>query len=379
MKRNLQGFYFWLCLIFTWIAIGATIIYNFRIRFFGHAIPYTSYLALLLCVFLPLVFLVYPANKKKATDKIPWYDLFFAVLSFIGPAFLVIFALEIPKTLWVINPPIWLLILGVITCGLIVEGVRRVIGPLMAVIISLFSLYPLFASYMPGIFHAKSYPLGRIITYYFLTTDGMFGVPFHAFGVLIIGFILFGMALNATGASRFILNLATSILGKLTGGPALIAVISSAFKASLSGDSISHAATTGTVTIPAMKKIGIPAEIAAAIEAIASNAGLLTPPVMGSIAFIMAGVLGIPYAHVAIAASFPMLIYYIGVFANTLFYAYKMKLPAWSDEIPSLKKVFAEVGFTFLCCPAYFSALLYKGRVVGTLLYRIILVLCRLY
>ncbi|MFC2002856.1 TRAP transporter permease [Chloroflexota bacterium] len=330
----------------AWGCIGLTIFYVFRMHIFGQMMIETAFLAVLLGTFLPLSFLVFPATKKAPRNKVPWYDVILAVLSVAGPAFVFIFALRLSESLWQIRPPPLQMGLGILTWVLVIEGARRVVGWPFAVIAAIISVYPLFASHMPSVFLAKSYPLQRLVGFHFLSRQSIFGIPMYIFGNLLIAFMVFGIALEATGAAKFLINIAQGLMGRARGGPALVAVVASAFMASLSGSSIANVVATGSVTIPAMKRLGFEPRVAGAIEACASNGGQLMPPVMGAAAFIMAAFLEIPYAWVCLAAFLPMIVYYVGLLAQVYLYAHHKQIPAVdASEIPPLRKTLGQGWF----------------------------------
>ncbi|MFC2003882.1 TRAP transporter permease, partial [Chloroflexota bacterium] len=304
--------------------------------FTGSVMPQEAFLAVLLAIFLGAAFLVYPASKSSPVDKVPWYDAVFAVLGFLAP-----FSIA-PKALYILNfglawdpPPVYLAA-GIITWGLVLEATRRATTPVFTVILTFFSLYPLFAHLMPGWMIGMQYNWQQLVGYHFLGGESLFGIPINVVSRLIIGFIIFAIVLQATGGGTFFLNLALSIVGRVRGGVAKVSVFSSALFASISGSVVANVLTTGSVTIPIMKRAGYPPHYAAAIEACASTGGTLTPPVMGATAFIMAEFLGIPYITVAIAAAIPMLLYYLGEFIQVDAYAAKTGIKGLSkEEVPS--------------------------------------------
>ncbi|MFC1972005.1 TRAP transporter permease [Chloroflexota bacterium] len=318
----------------------------FRLNIAGMVMVEFGYFALLLAIFLPLVFLFIPATKRAPQDKVPWYDLILAVLSIPGPIFAFIFALEIIGGSWSVSPPTIAVALGLVTWGLIIEGIRRATSPVLAVIVLLSSVYPLFGESMPSILISKSYSLTRIIGYHYLSNASIFGLPMQVFARILIGFMFFGVALDNTGGGKFLLNLATGLLGRVKGGPALVAVLGSSMLASLSGSSVANVISTGSITIPAMKKLGIEPHVAGAIESCASTGGVLMPPVMGATAFVMAAMLRIPYATVIIAAAIPMIVYYACLFGQVYFYAQRHNFGTYEDkDIPPLKQTFVQGWF----------------------------------
>jgi TRAP transporter 4TM/12TM fusion protein len=182
------------------------------------------------------------------------------------------------------------------------------------------------------------------------------GIPMRAFGELVIGFILFGAALQYTGAGRFFNNLALGLFGAVRGGPAKVAIFASGLMGSVSGSVISNVLTTGVVTIPAMKRIGFRPSYAGAVEACASTGGVLMPPIMGATAFVMASFLGVPYVHVAAAALIPSVLFYLGLFVQIDAYAGREGLKGLPRaELPSLARTFKE-GWYYL---AVFVVLVY--------------------
>jgi TRAP transporter 4TM/12TM fusion protein len=288
-----------------------------------------------------------------------------AGLSLLGPAFVLVFSLDLVglKGNWIVEPPVTAFILGLLTWALVLEGVRRATDPILAIIIGLFSVYPLFASFMPAPFMAKSYSINRLVGYYYLGLDGMMGLPMQTFGSILIGFLVFGVVMEVTGAAKFLLNIALSLVGRTTGGPALVSVLASSFLAMLSGSSVANVISVGTITIPTMKKLGYPAHVAAAIESNASTGGVLMPPVMGATAFLMAAILRLSYAEVCIAAFCPMVVYYVSLFAQVFFYSHRHKLRGMDlAEVPPFKKTFKE-GWFYIGAIAVLIYLLFYVKV----------------
>ncbi|MBI2953760.1 MAG: TRAP transporter fused permease subunit [Chloroflexi bacterium] len=353
----------WVVFAATWIALTVTVLYVFRTSIIVDNIIETAFMAFLLGMFLPLVFLMFPVSNKRQQNRIPWYDWVLAGLSLVGPAFIFVNAVPLVVSVWQLRPPPFAFAVGILTLCLLLEASRRAIGLSYTVIVGVVLVYPLFASNMPEVLLAKSYSIERIVGFQFLSTAGIFGIPMGIFGTALMGFMVFGTVMDATGASKFLLDVAQGLLGKARGGPALVSILASSFMASLSGSSIANVVTVGTVTIPAMKKAGYKPTMAAAIEACASNGGQLMPPVMGATAFVMAGLLRIPYASVAIAALLPMIVYYAGLFANVYLYAQRHGLPALqASEIPSLKTTLKN-GWYYLSAVAVLVYLMFWIKV----------------
>lgn len=195
-----------------------------------------------------------------------------------------------------------------IIAGLIIG--RRMLGNILPVLAILFILYAAFGSHVPGMFQTVKFSYKRIATYLFSMTDGLYGSTLLVSAQYIFLFILFGKILELTGAGEFFVDLAFSVAGKVRGGPAQAAVYSSMLMGTISGSGVANVVTTGTFTIPLMKKTGYRPAIAGAVEAVASSGGQIMPPVMGAVAFIMSEMTGIPYSSIAIAALVPAMLYY---------------------------------------------------------------------
>ena len=348
-----------------WGVVGATIFQVFRLRLADRVLVQLGFSALLVALLLPLVFLVIPATRKAPLGKVPWYDYCLAGLSACGPAFVLVFAEDILMSMWPIQPPPVVFILGLVTWGFVLEGVRRTTGWILAALVSLFSVYPLFASHLPPLFFAKSYSLDRLTGFHFLSTDSMFGLPMDVFGGTLVGFMIFGVALEVTGGADFLLKLAQGLVGRLRGAPALVGVIGSAMLATISGSAVANVISTGSITIPAMKKLGYEPEMAGAIESCASTGGVLTPPVMGASAFVMAALLEIPYSAVCLAAAIPAAVYYVSLFMQVYLHAERKSLPILSrDEIPSIIKTLKH-GWFYLGAVVFLVYTLFWVRVEG--------------
>ncbi len=199
------------------------------------------------------------------------------------------------------------------TILLVMEASRRIIGSPMAILATLFLAFAYFGPYLPGIFAHKGYQIFDIAEYMYLTTEGIFGVPLGVSATYIFLFILLGAYLEQAGIISFFSDLAMSLVGHTKGGPAKVAVFSSALLGMVNGSAIANVVTVGSFTIPLMKKTGFRAHFAGAVEATASMGGQLMPPVMGAVAFIMADTLGIPYVQICKAAAIPAVLYFLAV------------------------------------------------------------------
>lgn len=355
--RVLPPFPRYCSIVLTCIGVLAAVLYLFHIgvSIWGELLVGTAYLHLILALFLPQVFFHFPLTQRSR-ERIPWYDVILIILSFITPFYFFLHGVDILNKGWEIAPPQLAFILGLILWGIVLEASRRAVGWLLFFLVLSFSLYPLFAGYMPGMFYAQTFSLSRVVGYNIMGPEGVIGLPTRVLGNLFIGFMLFGVALTFTGAASFFLNLALSLLGRVRGGTSKVSVISSAMVGSISGSVITNVITTGSFTIPAMKRAGYPSYYAGAIETCASSGGVLMPPIMGAAAFVMAGILNISYAEVALAAAVPSILYYLGLFVQVDGFAAKKGLKGLpKEDIPSAWQTLKDGWFYILA----FAILIY--------------------
>jgi TRAP transporter 4TM/12TM fusion protein len=216
-------------------------------------------------------------------------------------------------------------------------GVWRCGGLVLLGICTVFALYPMFADHMPGVLWGAQFTPEEAMLAHALGIESIIGIPMRVVAELLIGFIVFGVALTLTGAGDFFMNLAAALMGGTRGGPAKVAILSSGFFGSLSGSVISNVLSTGTLTIPTMRRCGYPPTYAAAVEACASTGGSLMPPVMGAVAFVMAMFLNVPYSEVMVAAAVPAILFYVVLLLQADHYAARNGLaPLPVTEIPPL-------------------------------------------
>ena len=291
-----------------------------------------------------LVYLLYPAHRKLKRDRIPWYDWLLSAASIIA-------TLYIPANLRYIvgnigNYGTPQIVVGIIGILLLMEACRRVVGAPILIIVSCFLAYTLFGQYIAGTFGHRGYSIRQTVTHMYYTLDGVFGTPIGVSATFICLFILFGAFLDQTGVGKFFIDLANAIAGKRVGGPAKVAVISSAFFGTVSGSSVANTVGTGSFTIPAMKKIGYRPEFAGAVEAAASTGGQIMPPVMGAAAFLMAESTGFPYSRIIISAIIPALLYFTGILISVHHEARKSGLKGMQEaEIPKFGLLMRERGY----------------------------------
>jgi len=236
-------------------------------------------------------------------------------------------------------------IFAIITIVVLLEIARRSIGIFIPMLSLIALVYAVYGPHFPGVFGHAGFSIERLLFRVYMTTEGLFGMTFSIATTYIILFILFGAFLNASGATRLFNDLAIAIAGQRRGGPAQVAVLSSALTGTLSGSAVANVATTGTFTIPLMKNIGLKPRFAGAVEAAASTGGMVMPPIMGAAAFIMAGFLGVSYNIIILAAIIPAILYYAGLIIAIDLEAKKQGLKGMSkDSIPQVMAVLKEGG-----------------------------------
>lgn len=369
--RTLSSFWRTVIITFTLAGILIAILQIFLI----YPLIENAYLYWLMVFFLPPVFIFFPAAANAPRTKVPFYDVVLFFLALVFSIYLALQAWNITLKGWAFLAPLHLSIMSGLLCFLILEAVRRAGGTTLFLFTAIFASYPLFASFMPGVLEGTSYPFRNVVIYHILSTESVIGIPLNVLGTLVIGFMIFGSALVATGGGKFFIDFAFALLGSQPGGPAKVAIISSGLFGSLSGSVISNVLTTGSITIPAMKKIGYPPHYAAAVEACASSGGCIMPPVMGAVAFVMASFLGIPYVEVAIAALIPALLYYFGLFIQVDFFARKTGLKGLpKNEIPHLMPILKE-GFPYLLALSLLIYFLYLRKEAQSPFYAIVALL----
>jgi TRAP transporter 4TM/12TM fusion protein len=237
------------------------------------------------------------------------------------------------------------MVLGIGLSIAILEIARRVVGLPLSITAFLLFLYAQFGHFIPGDWGHRPYSFNRIISFLYMSPEGIFGIPLGISANLVILFIIFGAFLAESGGGKFFIDFATSLIGRYRGGPAKAAVISSALFGTISGSPAANVVGTGTFTIPLMKSLGYRAEIAGAVEAVASTGGLMMPPVMGASAFLIAQYMGISYWQVCIVGFLPAILYYLSVFLVVDLEAIKLGLRGLpSSEITPLKTVVSKKG-----------------------------------
>lgn len=271
-----------------------------------------------------LTFLLFPATKGMRKDRIPWYDFVLALLALAVTLYIPFNYAYLVKNIG--NYRLIEVIIGVVGILLVMEACRRTVGLPILIIVSCFLLYAVFGKYIPGSFGHRGYTIRQLSTHMYYTIEGVFGTPIGVSATFIFLFILFGAFLEKTGVGKLFIDLANALAGKRVGGPAKVAVISSALQGTVSGSSVANTVGTGSFTIPAMKKLGYKPEFAGAVEAAASTGGQLMPPIMGAAAFLMSEVTGFAYSKIVLAAIVPAILYFSGILISVHHEAKKLGL-----------------------------------------------------
>lgn len=303
------------------------------------------YLYLLAATLFPLIFLIFPA-RPASNATTPWYDWLIAGAAC---AMLVWFATRADAILnegWEYSSPPLAKLFAAALWLLILEALRRTNGLAMTIIVTVISLYPIVADVIPNPLRGNPQSLSDTLAYHLVSSESAFGIPMRAFAEIVVGFIVFGVALNHTGGGRFFNDFAFALVGRWRGGAAQVGIISSALQGSISGSVISNVISSGVVTIPAMKRTGFRADYAGAVEAVSSTGAVLMPPVMGSTAFVMASFLGKSYGEIALAATVPALLLYLALVVQVDGYAARAGLHGMrASELPRLSAVMKDGWF----------------------------------
>lgn len=336
-RRTLSGPLRIVVAIATAAAILLAVNQLFNLRLLGFAMLDPQYLYLLALVLLAVAFLTFPAYAGAPLDRVPWYDVVLALAAIVVVGYFVLTADRALRLGWEFSAPPTAFYFSVAFWLLILEGARRTGGWIIFAVVLVFSLYPTFADQVPGPIQGFRQTFYDTIVFHVISSESALGIPMRSFGQLVVGFILFGATLQYTGGGKFFNDLAFALVGRFRGGAGKVAIFASGFMGSMSGSVISNVLTTGTVTIPAMKKSGFPPRYAAGTEACASTGGVLMPPVMGATAFIMASFLGRPYAEIVLAAAIPSILFYFGIFVQLDAYAGRNGLRGMEKhELPTL-------------------------------------------
>ncbi|PTL91818.1 C4-dicarboxylate ABC transporter [Halomonas litopenaei] len=290
-----------------------------------------------------LAFMAYPATKRSPRDRIPLQDWVLAILAASAGAYMFVFYEQLADRPGA--PILQDVIVGVTGLILLLEATRRALGPPLMIIASLFIFYSLAGPWMPGILAHRGVSLYGLVNHQWLTTQGVFGIALGVSTSFVFLFVLFGALLDKAGAGNYFIKVAFSLLGHYKGGPAKAAVVASGMTGLISGSSIANTVTTGTFTIPMMKRVGFSSEKAGAVEVSSSVNGQIMPPVMGAAAFLMVEYVGISYVEVIKHAFLPALISYIALIYIVHLEALKANMEGLESSNPPKPLVRKVIGF----------------------------------
>lgn len=313
----------------TWLATAIAIYHLVVVAqgptWFGIFLPTQLHKAVSISCAMILIFLLLPARGRKHGEdtqaesrfrRVPWYDWLLLASGLIGAGFVIVdheAILDYGEYGFLDGKGI---VLGAMLAVPVLEAVRRTTGWVLPAIILFFVLVTIFQQYLPGLLYGRGYPLDRMLYSAYVSEAGIFGLPLGIAANIVIVFLIFGALMEGAGASRWFMDIALALTGWSRGGPAKAAVVASAMFGSISGSPSGNSATTGVFTIPLMKNIGYTPAFAAAVEAVASTGGIILPPVMGAIAFIMAEWIETTYTEIVIAAAAPAALYFLIVFVS---------------------------------------------------------------
>ncbi|MEL7565649.1 MAG: TRAP transporter permease [Dehalobacterium sp.] len=285
-----------------------------------------------------LIFLLYPFGKRSPHSSISIFDGIGIVLIWACAINLMLSFQHLAERAG--NPAFTDVLFGAIAMVIVLEITRRTTGWLLTVIGILVLLYAYFGPYMPGLLAHRGFGVEKIVTYMYTTTDGLFGVTLGVSATYIFFFILFGAFLESMGAGKIFIELAYSLTGRRKGGPAQTVVLANGLMSTISGVPAADVVTIGAFTFPMLNKLGYDKIFTSALSAVASTGAMITPPVMGSAAFLMAEMTGLPYRDICFSAIIPAALFYISLFAMTHFYASKYNMVGVkAEELPKAADV----------------------------------------
>lgn len=310
----------------------------FNLGFFvGHILMDARYLFLYVGIILVMTFILFPFRSRSPRHTVPWYDLLLIAFTLGIFGYFAYVGETIVRQGWDFAAPDHATYLALVAWVIVLEAGRRAGGTPILVITAIISTYPLFADQLPSVIAGAGMDVYQAAAFHLFSEESVFGVPTQVGALLVFGFLLFGVALQYTGAGKFFIDLAFALLGHTRGGPAKVAIFSSGLMGSMSGGPVINVLTTGPLTIPAMMRVGYSRTYAAGVEACASTGGVLMPPIMGATAFIMANFLGVSYTAVIIAALIPSVLYFFGLFMQIDAYAARHKMAGLpKNELPKV-------------------------------------------
>lgn len=391
---------FWRAMVIALTVLGVLLAMN-QVFFWnvgGVSLLTNSYLYLILAVFLPVVFIVNPLRKIPLAQQVEaqqehgpdggtgdapvrerrvrWFDVLLMVAAAVVCGYLAVNGTRIKEYGWEYMAPTTATFAAFALWLVVLEALRRTGGLTVTVIALLFSLYPLVAENLPiGVLQGVTYDLPTLAQVHIMGAEGVLGLPIQTAATILIGFLVFGVALQHTGGADFFHNLSMSVFGRYRGGAAKVSVASSAAMGMMSGSAVSNVLTTGPMTIPAMKRSGFSPTYAGGIEATASSGGSITPPIMGTAAFLMVSFVGVPYTEILVAATIPAVLYFLGIYLQVDGYAARKGLKGVPvDLLPRTLSTLVQ-GWPYVLALALLTGLLFLTNSETQVPYWVILML----
>lgn len=368
----------WRAVVVVLTMLGVLVAMNhvFYWNLFGYTMLPSQFLYIITALFVSVAFIVHPVKKRKEleaiTDRqvsndplparpgVPWYDVLLVLLTLFSGGYFAVNAVEITEYGWAWVPPGFAVVMSFVVWALVLEVLRRTAGWVVFGLAAAVSVYPVVAGVIPvGFLQGIQYDVTTLAANHVMGVDSIFGLPLQTAGTVLIGFLAFGVVLQHTGGADFFHNLSSAMFGRYRGGTAKVAVASSATMGMMSGSAVSNVLTTGPMTIPAMVKGGFSRKTAGAVEATASSGGSITPPIMGTAAFLMVSFAEVPYTDILVAATIPAFLYFLGIFLQIDGYAALRGLHGTPKELlPKFGRAVAE-GWPYLGALAVLTGLLF--------------------
>lgn len=361
----------WTIVVVVLTALGVLLTMN-QVFFWnvgGLAVLSNAFLYLLLACFLPVLFLTFPARGSGPTQDdgpaapIAWYDVALGLLTIVVCVYFAWNGVTIKEFGWEFMAPMPATVAAFALWGIVLEALRRAAGLIVTVIAAVFSLYPLFAADLPFAFlQGITYDVRTLAQVHAMGPESILGLPMQTAGTILIGFLLFGVVLQHTGGADFFYRLSMAVFGRFRGGSAKVAIASSASMGMMSGSAVSNVLTTGPMTIPAMKREGFSPTVAGGVEATASAGGSITPPIMGTAAFLMVAFVGVPYTQILVAATIPAILYFLGIYLQIDGYAARRGLHgARREDLPTFGRELVQ-GWPYIVALVLLTGLLFVTR-----------------
>jgi len=339
--RKLKGVQHWIVYV---LAVGFSCFQVYTAAF--GLLPAQLQRSIHLAFAFVLVYLLFPFRTSRVSDRLQWHHYLLTAFAGLVGLYITFNYTRIMEAGGDYSTMDYVFAgLGILFT---LEAARRVVGLPIVMIASAFLLYAYFGPYFPGFLSHRGFSLQRIASHLYLTTEGILGIPLWVSATFIYLFVLFGAFREKTGLGQLFIDISNAVAGWASGGPAKVAVVTSALEGMISGSSVANTVESGSFTIPMMKRLGYRPEFAAAVEASASTGGQIMPPIMGAAAFIMAEFLNMPYIEIAKAAAIPACLYFFGIFIEVHLEAKRSNLRGMSrDELPRMRTVMKERGHLF--------------------------------